>query len=80
LLLEDLKSIGQRGYTVSSGERVPDAAASGVAIFDDNGEMQGVLNLTAPIAPLEVLHNWGQRLIDALRAAGVAHLTLDRLQ
>lgn len=76
LLLADLQAIRQRGYAVSSGERVPGAAASGVAIFDDGGEMQGVLNLTAPIAraPLPVLHAWGQKLIDALRAAEIAHL------
>lgn len=81
LLLADLTSIRQRGYAVSSGERVPGAAASGVAIFDEGGEMQGVVNLTAPIAraPLPVLHEWGQRLIDMLRAADIAHLPPDRL-
>jgi len=75
VLLEDLKSIRQRGYSISSGERVPGAAASGVAIFDQNGVMQGVLNLNAPIAraPLAVLHEWGQRLLDKLQEAGIAH-------
>ncbi|MCC5987917.1 MAG: IclR family transcriptional regulator [Pararhodobacter sp.] len=79
MIIEDLRSIRQRGYSVSSGERVPGAAATGIAIFDNLGEMQGVLNLTAPIAraPEAILHEWGERLIAKLQAAGITHLPPD---
>lgn len=74
-LQRDLEATRNRGYSVSSGERVPGAAAAGVAIFDAQGQIRGVLNVSGPShrADEAVLHDWGRIMIEELEHAAISH-------
>jgi DNA-binding IclR family transcriptional regulator len=62
-LREELEMIRTRGYAVSAGERIPDAAGVGAPIFFD-GEVIGSLSLTVPRSRLrsEDLPRFGTRV------------------
>lgn len=81
-LLRDLEATRNRGYALSSGERVPGAAAAGVAIFDGEGRMRGVLNISGPAhrADAAVINGWGEIMIAEMERAGIAYRPLRRAE
>lgn len=48
MLLKELKEVRKNGYAIAIGERIPDATAIGVPIFDYTGKAIACLTLSGP--------------------------------